>query len=136
MTNHDPMTAIHALGNRIREAVNDLGVAPVRYVIIPMETGPDMIQVSFVLSPDSVKTSDEIESESLEDAFMDVLGDFTVEEDDEGNVVIQGAEAERNQAEEEDEELKEFRAKQRQELIESMRRSLLEEKDDPTEEEQ
>jgi len=128
MSSNNPMDALHALAKRIEEVTKDLNVELIRFVACPSRVGPDVIQCSFDVKPDAVKSSEEVESSKLESDFMAVLGDFTVTGDVESGIVsIEGAETSKD---EETKQEREFRKKQREELIEKMKRSLGEDDDD------
>ena len=120
---NDPMETLHALAKRVMEVTEDLGIELVRFVAIPSLTGPDCIGILFNLLPQSIKSSDEIEQDTLNAAFMDILGDITIEGDiDSGEITILGAEAARVEGETEEERA--FREARNKKMLEEMRAAL------------
>ena len=120
----NPMEKIHALRKRIESEVGDIGVELMHMNVIPRSNGPDQIVCSFNITGDAVKSSEEKAAEALEDDFFSVLGDMSVETDDDGNVTLEGG---GEAADEESAEERKAREDLRDERIRRMLGSLKDE---------
>lgn len=110
-----PMDDIHALLKRVVSEVDDLADV-LHFAVIPRTNGPDMIAISFGVKSDAVKSSDEIESDSLADDFFEVLGDM--DWDDDG--ISGGDEAADEMSAAERERQEEHRRNRIQEMLDSL----------------
>jgi hypothetical protein len=121
------MDDIKLLMKRVAAEVTSLGVELVRFVVIPNdEGGPDHIACSFEVRPEAVKSTDELNSERLENDFFSILGGMTAEESDDGSVVLSGG---GEVTDEETEEDRAERTKLRDDRLKRIREDLLGEND-------
>ena len=123
---NNPMDQIHALKKRVAQTSGHLADV-VNFIVIPRQGAPDLIAVTFKVKSDALKSGEEIASEALHDDFMDVLGDMTLDVDDEGNTVIVGGE---EAADEMDAEERERIEQMNNDLVAEMLQSLKEDTDE------
>lgn len=71
----DPLEPVRNIRSRVEEIAADMNLQVGGFALIPsFEGGPDMIQATFVLSPEAVETLDQTVQRQTDDAFAQLMG--------------------------------------------------------------